>query len=69
MKLCLKVNHTAISGKGYIEDLDTIDRVGLYEHYKNILKTSPIEIMIEGEFDETEVVELIKERFHLIEEI
>ena len=51
----------SINGKGYIEDLDTIDRVGLYEHYKEVLKTSPI--MIEGEFEETEVVELIKEKF------
>ena len=51
----------SINGKGYIEDLDTIDRVGLYEHYKEVLKTSPIEIMIEGEFEETEVVELVKE--------
>lgn len=53
----------SINGKGYIEDLDTIDRVGLYEHYKEVLKTSPIEIMIEGGFEETEVVELIKEKF------
>ena len=53
----------SINGKGYIEDLDTIDRVGLYEHYKEVLKTSPIEIMIEGEFEESEVVELIKEKF------
>ena len=53
----------SINGKGYIEDLDNIDRVSLYEHYKEVLKTSPIEIMIEGEFEETEVVELIKEKF------
>ena len=53
----------AISGKGYIEDVDDINGVNLYQHYKNILKTSPIEIIIEGEFDESEVVELIKERF------
>ena len=53
----------SINGKGYIEDLDTIDRVSLYEHYKEVLKTSPIEIMIEGEFEESEVVELIKEKF------
>ena len=58
----------AISGKGYIEDLDDINGVNLYQHYKNILKTSPIEIIIEGEFDESEVVELIidlpKEEFY-----
>lgn len=28
----------SINGKGYIEDLDIIDRVGLYEHYKEVLK-------------------------------
>lgn len=53
----------SINGKGYIEDLDNIDRVSLYEHYKEVLKTSPIEIMVEGEFEESEVVELIKEKF------
>ena len=51
----------SINGKGYIEDLDTIDRVSLYEHYKEVLKTSPIEIMIEGEFEESEVVEEVEE--------
>ena len=53
----------SINGKGYIEDLDNIYRVSLYEHYKEVLKNSPIEILIEGEFEETEVVELIKEKF------
>ncbi len=53
----------AISGKGYIEDLEHINGVNLYEHYREILKTSPIEIIVEGEFEESEVVELIKERF------
>lgn len=53
----------SINGKGYIEDLDNIDRVSLYEYYNEVLKTSPIEIMVEGEFEENEVVELIKEKF------
>ena len=53
----------AISGRGYIEDLDSIDRVDLYNHYKHILKTSPIEIIVEGGFDEDEVVDIIKRNF------
>lgn len=53
----------SICGKGYIEDLDSIDGVNLYEHYREILKTSPIEIMVEGQFDEDEVVDLIKQKF------
>ena len=53
----------AISGNGYIEDLDSINGVNLYEYYKEILKTSPIEIVVEGQFDEDEVVNIIKEKF------
>ena len=36
----------SISEYGYIEDLDKIDSRELYEHYKNILKTSPIDIIV-----------------------
>ena len=32
----------SINGKGYIEDLDTIDRVGLYEHYKEVDKVKEV---------------------------
>lgn len=53
----------AINGNGYIEDLDSINGVNLYEHYREILKTSPIEIVVEGQFDEDEVVDIIKEKF------
>lgn len=53
----------SINGRGYIEDLEDIDRISLYKHYKKILKTSPIQIVVEGEFEEDEVVNLIKEKF------
>lgn len=53
----------SISGRGYVEDLDSINGVNLYEHYKKILKTSPIDIIVEGEFNEAEVVDLIKQKF------
>lgn len=54
----------SINAKGYVEDLESIDSVNLYNHYRQILKTSPIEIVIEGEFDEDKVVSLIKEKFN-----
>lgn len=53
----------AISRNGYIEDLDKIDAVSLYNHYKEILRTSPIEIVVEGGFDEKRAVDIIKENF------
>jgi len=37
---------------GYIEDLDNINKVNLYERYKTILDTSPIEIFYVGEYDD-----------------
>lgn len=37
---------------GYVEDLDEIDESNLYEHYKDVLKTSPIEIFYVGEVDD-----------------
>lgn len=53
----------SISEYGYIEDLDKIDSKALYEHYKNILKTSPIDIIVEGEFNEEQVIKTIKDKF------
>lgn len=42
----------SISNLGYIEDLDSIDEVNLYNHYKNVLETSPIEIFYVGNYDD-----------------
>ena len=53
----------SISEYGYIEDIEKITAKDLYNHYKTILKTSPIDIVIEGEFDEEKVVETIKSKF------
>ncbi len=36
---------------GYIEDLENINEINLYERYKNILEISPIEIFYVGEHD------------------
>lgn len=53
----------SISENGYIEDIDSITAKELYDHYRNILKTSPIDIVVEGEFDEKKVVEIVKNKF------
>lgn len=53
----------SISEYGYIEEIDEINGKDLYNHYKDILKTSPIDIVIEGEFDEEKVVDIIKNKF------
>lgn len=53
----------SISEYGYIEDLDSIDSKSLYKHYQDILRTSPIDIILEGEFDEEQVIKTIKDKF------
>lgn len=53
----------SISEYGYEEDLEKINSVDLYNHYKEILKTSPIDIVIEGDFNEDEIIEIISKKF------
>lgn len=45
---------------GKVEDLDGIDENILYEHYKNVISTSPIEIFYVGEYD-AKLIEYIKD--------
>jgi predicted Zn-dependent peptidase len=53
----------SISEIGYEEDLEQISPQDLYEHYKKIIRTSPIDIVVEGDFDEKEVVDIISKNF------
>ncbi|SCH16258.1 MULTISPECIES: EF-P 5-aminopentanol modification-associated protein YfmF [unclassified Romboutsia] len=53
----------SISEYGYEEDIDKITPKELYEHYKEILRTSPIDIVVEGDFDEDEVIKVITDNF------
>ena len=53
-----------ISDLGYLEDIDKITAKGLYEHYVKIMKTSPIDIVVEGNFDEEEIVKIISNGFN-----
>lgn len=48
---------------GYKEDLDCINEKNLYEHYKSIIFTSPIDIFMVGDVDTMKVVNLLKEYF------
>ena len=54
----------SISEYGYEEDLEHITAENLYQHYKEILRTSPIDIVVEGDFNEDEVVKIITEKFN-----
>lgn len=49
---------------GYVEDLDEIDEKKLFDHYKDFLETSPIEIFYVGAYDER-FVNHLKELFSL----
>ncbi|MCT4508548.1 MAG: insulinase family protein [Tepidibacter sp.] len=48
---------------GYEEDIDSIDEKNLYNHYKNIMKTSPIDIVVAGNLDKEKVLAYIKSIF------
>ena len=61
-ELC-EVERYSISEYGYEEDIDKITPKELYNHYKEILRTSPIDIVVEGDFDEDEVIKTITENF------
>lgn len=50
-EMCKKEKFS-ISSLGYEEDLENIDEKNLYDHYKNILSNSPIEIFYVGQYDE-----------------
>ncbi|SHJ56052.1 EF-P 5-aminopentanol modification-associated protein YfmF [Tepidibacter formicigenes] len=53
----------SINENGYEEDLNSIDKKNLYQHYKNIMKTSPIDIVVAGNLDKEKVIKNIKNIF------
>lgn len=53
----------AIREIGYIEDLDEINEKNLYEHYKKIITSSPIDIFVVGDVDIDETVAYLKNAF------
>lgn len=46
-----KGEDNAIMDCGYVEDLPSINNINLYEHYKNIIFSSPIDIYVVGDTD------------------
>lgn len=48
--MCAEENY-GVRKWGYIEDVDKIDAKGLYEHYKNIITSSKIDIFVAGDAD------------------
>lgn len=63
IELMCKDEPYSIDPLGYIEDLDAIDASIMYETYKDLISTSKIFIMIEGDFDEEKVKKLCVEKF------
>lgn len=59
-----KEERFSISEYGYEEEIDSITAKDLYEHYKEIIRTSPIDIVVEGDFDENEVKDIITKNFN-----
>ncbi len=49
---------------GYVKDLEEIDSKDLYNHYKNIIQTSPIEISVIGDITIDDAVNEIKNSFN-----
>lgn len=60
-EMCKKEKFST-STLGYIEDLENIDEINLYEYYKQVLETSPIEIFYVGNYDE-EFIQYLKTSF------
>ena len=48
---------------GYIDDLDIIDGKSLYESYLNMINTDYVDIFVVGDFDNKEMLSLIKKYF------
>ncbi len=58
-EMCKK-EKLSISTLGYIKDLEDINEENLYEHYKMVLDTSPIEIFYAGNQDD-EIIQYLKD--------
>lgn len=67
IELMFKNEPFGLYGDGYIEDLDSINRMNLYEHYKKILQESPMEIMVLGNVSQEFIIDKLKEQFSEIE--
>lgn len=53
----------AVSKYGTVEEIKAVNPKDLYEHYKNVLTSSPIDIILSGEWEAEKIVDMIKEEF------
>ena len=51
-------------GYGYKEDLEKINEKNLYEYYKEFLNKSDVDIYVIGDFDENQIIDLVKEKLN-----
>ncbi|MBR3661374.1 MAG: insulinase family protein [Bacilli bacterium] len=51
-------------GFGYLEDLESIDEKNLYLYYKEFLFKSDVDIYVVGDFNEKEMISLVKEKLN-----
>ena len=56
-----KGEDNAVFEFGYLEDIDDIDEKSLYEHYKKIVTSSPIDIFVVGNIDIEKIIHYIKD--------
>ena len=52
-----------ISKLGYIDDLDKVDRTTLFNHYKNVILKSPIDVFVNGDVDIKTIVSKLNVMF------
>jgi len=58
-----KGEQNAVVEIGYKEDLDDINEINLYNHYKSIVFSSPIDIFVVGDIDVCETIKFLKGYF------
>ena len=51
-------------GYGYMEDLEQITERNLYEYYKEFFQKSDVDIYVIGDFNEKEMISLVKEKLN-----
>ena len=54
-----------LSKYGKIEDLKKINSKNLYEHYKNLIKTAKIDIIISGDFENEKIINFFNENEYI----
>ncbi|WP_250278669.1 EF-P 5-aminopentanol modification-associated protein YfmF [[Clostridium] colinum] len=69
LEIMCKDEKFGILADGYIEDIENnkIDNKNLYMHYKDILKTSNMDIVVIGNIQERDVNNLVKKHFNIEE--